>query len=419
VDLMDNSKKYQKLKNEFCKQIKHENLTRIQPTFGNSLTDQEIVGIFRKLPKISKNTLIIINDNDRSTPSAKIIELLRSAGKIDDNVTFIIASGTHKPVSLEIAQKLSGATKLDTILVHDCDDQSKLIEFDQTSRGTPISVAKVLVEAASILTINSVEPHYFAGFTGGIKSIIPGIAGRITVESNHKWAITPDSQISKTSQNPLYEDLWEIATNVLDLSKIQTVQLVNHEDEIYHISIGPLKEAFNNAKQFAMKIYSQPIEKKVDSIISFVAEPLNKNLYQAQKAMENTKKVLKNGGNFILIASCTGGIGNEKFFKRMESLKTPEKVLETLTFETYKFGDHKAFYWAELAKNANLYYIGELTMAMVRKAFMTKIGEDNFSEIEQLNELLKFTNNLLSEGQHILVDEMGGFTTSFLSINPF
>ncbi len=146
------------------------------------------------------------------------------------------------------------------------------------------------------------------------------------------------------------------------------------------------------------------MKEKVDHVISFVTNLLNKTLYQAQKAMENTKNILEDNGTFTLIAKCDRGIENPLFFQRMKHLQTLENIVSSLTFEKYKFGDHKAYYWAELAKRARLFYIGDISSGEAYEAFMEKISFNNlFAKIEKW----------IEKNQTILIDEMGGMSVAY------
>ncbi len=392
----------------FYMQLKLKNspgIKIIKPKFGKQIPDNELISILQKIKPIRENSLIIVNDHDRSTPTAKIVNFLRRAGILTKPTNFVIATGTHKfPKDIDLIQ-FTGARGDDKVLIHDCDDEENLISLGETKNGTKIAVNKILLEFEDIITINSVEPHYFAGFTGGIKSLIPGLASRKTVENNHSLAIKPESCILKTDGNPLFEDLWEGGKLLKSLQKIQTIQIINYNEEIFHMSVGSLQNTFNQAKKESFNIYGTCLSKKVDHIISFVANPLNKTLYQAQKAMENTKNVLKDSGSFTLIAMCDRGIGNPLFFNRMKSLQTPDKIIESISYENYKFGDHKAYYWAELAKRSRLFYIGSISRSDASDAFMEKIT---------FNQLLTKIKKCIEKNQTILIDEAGGMSVAYL-----
>jgi nickel-dependent lactate racemase len=392
----------------FYKRLELKNSPRIKiikPKFGKQIPDNELISALQKLKPLQVNSLIIVNDHDRSTPTAKIVNLLRKAGILIKPTKFIIATGTHKfPSNIDPIQ-FTGAKSGDEVLIHDCDDDERHISLGRTKHGTKVVINKLLLESDNIIAINSVEPHYFAGFTGGIKSIIPGLASRKTIEKNHSLAIKPESCILNTDSNPLFRDLWEGGALLKSLPKIQSIQVVNHDEEIFHMSIGTLQNAFNQAKNQSFKIYGTTLNKKVDHIISFVANPLNTTLYQAQKAMENTKNILKDNGTFTLIAKCDRGIGNSKFFQRMKKLQTSENIVSSLSYENYKFGDHKAFYWAELANRARLFYIGDISGSEASDAFMEKIT---------FNQLDTKIERWIEKNQTILIDKMGGMSVTYL-----
>ena len=380
-------------------------LIRAKPQYMDRLDDGSILDKISGLKPLPAGCLIIVNDHDRSTPSVRVVKLLREAGILTHPATFILATGTHAPTPVEMAQKISGAGPKDTLLVHNAVDETKLVSVGTTSRGTEVVVNQVLKSAKHVFTINGVEPHYFAGFTGGVKSLVPGLASKKTTTQNHRWAMDPGARIMRTTGNPLHEDLWDAANLAFPTQDVTTVQLVNHGSSILHVSAGVLRPAFENAKDAATRVYGLGLEEKVDRIVSIVENPLDHTLYQAQKAMENTKHVLRDGGTFVLVAASDQGIGTAAFFKRLQSLGTPEKVIKSLTFETYQFGDHKAFFWAELAKRVELLYTGDLPPETVNAAFMRKVP---------IEDLITQVKHWKSQGDRILLDEAGGYSAVYL-----
>ena len=381
--------------------LENMDLIRIKPRYMDSLDDGEILEKVSTLKPLPEGCLIIVNDPDRSTPSARIVQLLRAAGILTKPVTFILATGTHKVPPRDLAQKLSGAGPKDTLLIHDASDENQLVYVGKTARGTEVIVNRALKTATHVFTINSVEPHYFAGFTGGVKSIVPGLASKKTTTQNHSWAMNEHARIMRTIGNPLYEDLWDACNLVVPTEKVTTVQLVSHGANILDVFPGTLRAAFEKAKETATRVYGFTLKEKVDRIVSLVGNPLDDTLYQAQKAMENSKHVLRDGGTFVLVAACTQGIGNSEFFNRLHSLGTPDNVLQMLSFENYQFGDHKAYYWAALAKRVELLYTGDLAQDTIKSAFMRKVN------IEELITLIK---QWQSRGDRILLDEAGGYS---------
>ncbi|OLS12603.1 MAG: hypothetical protein RBG13Loki_3775 [Promethearchaeota archaeon CR_4] len=383
-------------------------LIRAKPQYTDKLDDGNILDKISGLKPLPDGCLIIVNDHDRSTPTVRIVKLLREAGILVHPATFILATGTHAPTPGETAWKISGAESKDTLLVHNAGDEAQLVSAGKTSRGTEVVVNHALKSAKQVFTINGVEPHYFAGFTGGVKSLVPGLASKKTTAQNHRWAMDPGARIMHTTDNPLHEDLWEAANLAFSTQEVTTVQLVNHGSDILFVSAGFLRPAFESAKDAATRVYGLGLQERVDRIVSIVESPLDHTLYQAQKAMENAKHVLRDGGTFILVATCDQGIGTAAFFKRLQALGTPENVLKSLSFEDYQFGDHKAFYWAELAKRVELLYTGDLPQDVINSTFMRKVT---------VGDLVTLVNLWKSQGDRILLDEAGGYSAVYLQGN--
>ncbi len=181
--------------------------------------------------------------------------------------------------------------------------------------------------------------------------------------------------------------------------------MINHDEDIYYLSIGILLDAFQKAQQASVDIFTYRLSKKVDHIISLVGSPLDKTLYQSQKAIENTKNVVKDNGTFPLISNCEGGIGNDNFYRRVKEFGAPALLLNSISFGTYEFGDHKAMYWAKFVQNNSLNYIGKLSKEIISNMFMKKISE------EELLDLIKKWNE---KGETIILDGLGGYNSLYL-----
>ena len=378
--------------------------TCVTPSENSAITDRDIQHKLQEFPKIEENTLIIVNDQYRSTPSSRIIKALREIGKVNCPVTFIIATGSHQPPTEEEAIQLTNAGEHDKIIYHDVKNLKNPSYAGVTSRNTEVYYNPVIREYDKVITIGSVEPHYFAGFTGGAKSLMPGISAMETIRQNHRWAMTSETKLMKTKGNPAFEDIWESANLIIPLEDVLTIQLVNHGDSILHISIGKLAEAFEDARAVSAKLLGEKFDMQFDHVISFVQPPLDRNLYQSQKATENTRNVLKDGGTLVLVSQCSDGKETSAFFKKLNEIGSYEKVLNTLSFEKYELGDHKAYKLAKIAESVNMLYIGGLTEDVVSTAYMKKITIDDFVELYKSWQVA---------GDNILIDEAGGFTAYY------
>lgn len=351
-----------------------------QPNFGYSepLDSSGIESVFEKseFENIIKNhsSLLIINDHYRSTPSVQILRAIYNLYGTDHRIGGIaIATGTHSAPNSEQIEILTRGyhNKLNCpLFIHD--SRSEDLKYIGTSkRGTEFRLNPIIFDYEAIIAINGVEPHYFAGYTGGIKSLVPGLAAYETVVSNHSWALDENSYPTSLDKNPVQLDLWE-ATKFIS-QKLIGVQMVNIHNDIYHLSIGDLKTSFNEAVKFSNKIYTQKVDEKVDVIVSVVYPPLDDNIYQAQKGIENTRSVLKEGGEMILFAMCEGGVGSNAFYDTISAFDNPDEVISAIKRENYKFGDHKVMKFATLVKNNKLSLVTELTDKEIKNIFAKRI----------------------------------------------
>ena len=382
-----------------------------KPSEQISLNAEEVKEKLVGFPELEKNTLIVVNDQYRATPCAMVVKCLRELGKIKYPLAFIIATGSHKPPSEEEGAKLTDAQDCDRIIYHDVYTQKEYSYAGTTSRGTEVYYNPAIDKFDKVITIGSVEPHYFAGFTGGAKSLMPGIAAKKTITQNHRWATDPNAVQMKTKGNPVFEDIWESANLIKSLDNIFTVQVVNYGDTILHISVGRMCEAFEDAKIKSEEFFGKKFNKKFNRIITFVQPPLDKNLYQSQKAADNIKNVLKDGGSLVLVAECSLGlgIGGKSFFDKLTKLGSAENVIKGLSFDKYELGDHKALNLANLSLKASLYYIGNLPEETLAIAYFKKLSIDSFAESYK---------KWIADGDSILIDEAGGFTTYYFEGNP-
>ncbi len=334
-----------------------------------------------------KPTLLIINDHHRSTPTKVIADILLAQDDLRIEEV-IIATGTHKSPKIdELRDLIDGQLSNLQLTIHDGHlPLEEYVFLGYTSRQTPIYINPIVIKYKQILAINSVEPHYFAGFTGGFKSIVPGLASITTVEKNHSWALDPNSLPTKVPGNPLQDDLWEIYEKLVD-HHLLGIQLVSVGEDIYEIDIGELKEAYFNALNTSLSIFAHKADVEYDIIISIVNPPLDRSLYQAQKGLENVRGALKKGGTIILVARCTEGIGNDAFYTTLKKYDTVDGVIVSLNRENYRFGDHKAHKFATLAKYSKLFILSDLTVEETENVFAKKIS------LEEVNELLASTED--------------------------
>jgi nickel-dependent lactate racemase len=324
---------------------------------------------FDEFMRMDEEILIVVNDATRPTPTSRILDVLYPKIK-DKRVRMLVACGSHKaPTEDEFRFIFGKYYDIYKRSIHAHDAQSDpMTYFGKTSRGTEIFLNKIFADALRIILINSVEPHYFAGYTGGRKSILPGVSSYATIEQNHRFALSPSSRLLALKGNPVSDDMCEVASHVRkEMFSIQTV--LDREGRIYAACCGDLDASFRKAQRFADEICMVHIDKKVDIVITVAPHPMDINLYQSQKAMENGKLALKEGGILILVSECGKGVGPRDFFDLLASEKSPQEVLKRIEKE-YVLGYHKAAKMAELVSQSEVWAVTSLPHAEIRKAFI-------------------------------------------------
>lgn len=314
--------------------------------------------------------LVIVNDQTRPTPTRKVLEAI--APMLDEiDTSFIIATGVHRGPTEEEYEQIFGrelfAKYRDKIHAHDA-RKDEMVYLGTSRAGTEMYVNKRGVDAESVLVIGSVEPHYFAGYTGGRKGFLPGIASYKTIEQNHKHALNPEAKALNLEGNPVHEDMIDALQVVKkDIFSIMTV--LDKAHDIFAVTAGAINDSFYAAIDQADQIFVADIPEKADIVVTAAKYPMDIDLYQAQKAIDNGKLALRQGGIMILVASCRDGIGKEAFAQLLSSSDTPEGVLATIK-EGYKLGYHKAGKMAEVFLKGEVRAVSELEPDLVSSFFM-------------------------------------------------
>lgn len=316
------------------------------------------------------NLLIVVNDAYRNTPTSDILGWLdRVKGDLLDTADFIVATGSHAPPTPEQLGTIFG-THLDRVserlLVHNASDYDSMTRLGVDSMGGEIWLNNAAVNHDRLLLISSVEPHYFAGLTGGRKSLFPGLTDLATMERNHNMANSMSAAPLALKGNPVAEHLEELL-NFVDQSRLFGLQAVLDADgAIASLFCGGLYEAFTRGVAEAERIYAHAIEQQYDVVICEVLPPLDKNLYQVQKALENCHAAVRNGGAIILISACEEGIGSEHF---MQLAQNWDRSKNEPADGNWRFGSHKLSRVIAHGQRIEIYLHSNLPPGPVRKVF--------------------------------------------------
>jgi nickel-dependent lactate racemase len=319
----------------------------------------------------ARDVLVIVNDPTRPTPTARVLDYLEP--ELEGlEVSFIVATGAHRaPTPEEYVQIFSErhyARYRDRIFVHDARRSEEMVYLGTSKNGTEMRVNRRGVEADRILIISSVEPHYFAGYTGGRKSFLPGIAAFDTIEQNHKLALRREASALRLEGNPVHEDMIDALSTVQkEIFAINTV--LDRDHRIYAAVAGDIYGSLEPAVARANEVFVAEIPRKADIVISVVKFPSDIDLYQAQKGIDNAKYALKEGGILLLVAKCRMGIGDESFARLLGSASSPADALRRIE-EGFVLGYHKAAKMAEIGLWAQVWAVTDLDPAFLESVFI-------------------------------------------------
>lgn len=354
----------------------------------NSKSLEEIISINEKIA-------IIVSDITRPLPSYKILPILlkhlENIGCQKENITIVFALGAHRKQTETEKIQLVGEEIYKNYKCVDS-DQDDVIKLGTTSRGTPVEITRVVAEADRRICIANIEYHYFAGYSGGAKSIMPGCSTKNAIQKNHSNMINKDAVVGNIKKNPIREDLEE-AISFCSIDFIINVILNSNKDIVYAVS-GNYLDAHRTGCKFLDDINCVEINSKADLVIvSQGGFPKDLNLYQTQKALDNAQHAVKDGGIIILVGSCEERFGDDIFESWLIGAKSPDELLMRIK-KHFVLGGHKAAAIAKVSKKSRIFLVSEMKELRIdesifkqyndlQKAYDDAIRElpDNFSTI--------------------------------------
>lgn len=334
-----------------------------------------------KLSELSvgkENVVIIASDHTRPVPSKVIMPLLLSEirkGNPDAKITILIATGCHRGTTKEelISKFGEEIVKNENIYIHDCDEREKLVNIGTLPSGGECEINSIAVNADLLVAEGFIEPHFFAGFSGGRKSVLPGVAGRGTVLANHcsEFINHENARTGVLCNNPIHEDmLW--AAKKAKLEFIVNVVL-NSEKEVIYAVAGDVEDAHRKGTDF---LSAQCGAKAVSADIVISTNggyPLDQNVYQAVKGMTAAEATVREGGVIIMLAASGDGIGGDHFYHQLADEADIEKTMAT--FLSRGRGETVPDQWQtqimiRVLMRARVIYVSEMEDALVEKMHM-------------------------------------------------
>ena len=280
----------------------------------------------------------IINDPQRDTDSRGVLaEIVRQIRP--HPIRILIACGSHSfsdPAKKQFAAELGGLVTPDQIAWHDCRAET-LVSIGGSWRGHPW-----LTESPRLIAIGSVEPHYFAGFTGAHKTATIGVASFADIQTNHTGAMSSESRPCMLDGNPIYQGVCKMIDGLESICPVGAVNLLQVAGRPMAVAGGDPLEALSSLTSLARHAFVAQISKPADALVLEVKGALARSFYQADKGIKNSEWAVKPGGVIILKAPCPEGIGQDHFVELLKQASTHSDALALVNKRGYRLGDHKA-----------------------------------------------------------------------------
>jgi nickel-dependent lactate racemase len=328
--------------------------------------------------------LIVVSDATRATGSAQVVNLLVrrmiGSGIAPGDIAIIFATGIHRAVRADEKSELLTpfiAQRIRTI-DHDANDAAQLIQLGDTERGTPVAVNRALKEFDRVILTGAVGFHYFAGFTGGRKSICPGLASAEAIEATHKLAL--DFELggrragvgtARLAGNPVHDECERVAALIDPAFSVNAI--VDERGRCEKVFAGHWRMAHARACEEYAAGHSVRIAEKRDLVlVSCGGSPYDINMIQAHKALDMAALACVDGGLIVLVAECADGLGRNDFLKWFESADS--RALESRLREAYEVNGQTAWALLTKAERFRVHIVTKLPDDEVRRMRMIPVG---------------------------------------------
>ena len=331
----------------------------------------------RDCVKPNEKVVVIVTDNTRPCPDDRLLPpiLAELEAKVPrENITIIVALGLHPPLDQpELIKKLGrDIVEKYNVVNHDV---NQTVYIGTTSRGTPVDINTKVIEADFRLSTGFIEPHFFAGFSGGRKSIAPGVFSVRSAYHNHGYQMIehPRARAGILKGNPIHEDLVEQA-RMAKLNFIVNV-LLNKQREITHVVAGNSIKAHEKGCQIERDVAGVKVAHKVDiTITTNSGAPLDLDLYQSCKGIDTAAQITRNGGIIIIASACNAGVGPEAFRELHASVSSPKEILQKIRREEPIGVQWENQILARTQLKNDIYLVSGLEDSVVREMMMTPIS---------------------------------------------
>lgn len=325
----------------------------------------------RCMVKPGQKVAIVTSDISRPLPSYDVmpalLDELYAAGVAREDIQVVFGLGSHRVQTEEEMKHLVGERCYQEVRCVDS-DVNDCVHMGETKAGTPVDITRAVAEADFRICVGNIEFHYFAGYSGGAKAIMPGVSTPAAIQANHRMMVQPEACAGKLAGNPIRQDIEE-AGAICGVDYIVNVVLDEHKHIVYAVA-GDVTEAHRDGCRYLDQMYRKTIPARADIVlVSQGGAPKDANLYQTQKALDNAKHAVKKGGTIILIGACQEGLGSKKFEEWLTQAPTAHSMVERIHKE-FQLGGHKAAAIGMVLDDAAIDLVSEMDDAFVRSIFM-------------------------------------------------
>ncbi len=328
----------------------------------------------------ARSVAIAINDKTRPVPHElllpPLLQELQQAGIPDKAVRFFVATGTHQPMPPADFPRILPADIIENyaVISHNCDDLANLVELGTTQYGTKVLVNRFYHQSDLRIVVGNIEPHHFAGFSGGVKSAAIGVTGRETINHNHTMLADVHAVIGEYDQNPLRQDIEQVGKMIGIHFAVNAV--LNGNKQIVKAYAGDPVAVMQAGIPEVRKICQTYVKHRYDVVVASVGGyPKDLNFYQSQKALTHAALLTKDGGTIILVAACPEGSGSQPYEAFMQDIRTFPEVFEKFKREGFRVGPHKAFQVAREGVRIQIMLVSDMDAGLVSKLLLTPAND--------------------------------------------
>lgn len=330
--------------------------------------------ITRKHPE---KIVIVVNDITRPTPYKDILPPLvrhiEEAGIRPEQITLLVATGIHRPQTDAENETMYGKDICRRFRVVNHDPDSNLVSLGMLPNDIELWIDELVASADLLITTGLIGLHYFAGYSGGRKSIVPGCAGRKTIEASHAMMSDSRACLGNVEDNPVHNILNECGIRA-GIDFIINV-ITDDNKQVVAAVAGEMQAAWNKGVDICRNLSVCSIDANVDIVVaSCGGYPKDINLYQAQKSLESSVLAVRDQGVIILLAQCPEGMGEETFSRWIEEAKTPQDIKERFAMH-FELGGHKAYAICRTLEKCDIVLISEMSDEQVKKAFLIPVAD--------------------------------------------